>query len=238
LRNAPAAAKNKLRQVLKGAGHDLQPELAGGTRGAGTKTADEATGRARPLETRTKGRGGGKGNQSPNPQGQAPQPQAQPPAPGGTQALTPAQAKALGGKNRGVIFVQENLGTPRNPAQRTARDFESGTTGAFSDTPSQQRAVPALRYDNPNPKGNNFVKFDGIEGNTLIDSKTKILVIRRSDGTEFIPQADDIRRVSRAAAQNPQFNVVYEFPTVGAQREAIDVLQRLGIQNIRTRVRQ
>jgi A nuclease family of the HNH/ENDO VII superfamily with conserved AHH len=59
LRNAPAAAKNKLRQVLKGAGHDLQPELAGGPRGNGTKAADEATGRARPLETRTNPKGSG-----------------------------------------------------------------------------------------------------------------------------------------------------------------------------------
>jgi hypothetical protein len=184
--------------------------------------------------------GSGTASQGPTPQPRATSvPQGQAPAalsPGSTRALTPAQAKALGGRNRGIIFVQENLGTPRNAAGKTARDFESGTTGAYSDTASQRRAVPALRYDNPNPRGDNFVKFDGIEGNTLIDSKTRILTFE-SRGRRVVPQVDDIIRVSEAARQNPQFKVVYEFPSLEAQREARQILLDLGITNIRTRVR-
>jgi hypothetical protein len=151
--------------------------------------------------------------------------------------LTTAEANALGGSNRGLIEVLEELGTPRSAAMRSARDFESGTAGAYSDVATQHRVTPALRFDNPNPNGNSFVRFDGIEGDSLlIDAKTRLLTFT-SRGRTFVPQADDLRRVSEAIRQNPGFRVVLEFPSAEAMREARQILRTLNISNISTRVR-
>jgi hypothetical protein len=218
-------------QWLLGLPADQRQEMRAALEGVPTQRMEARTGNT--TGQQTPGTGGTTTPATTTPQGQIPQP----PAPGSTRALTPGQANALGGQNRGLIFVQENLGTPRSPAGRTARDFESGTTGAYSDLASQQRVTPALRFDNPNPRGNNYVKFDGIEGNTLIDSKTRLLTFD-SRGRRVIPQRDDIMRISEAARQNPQFRVVFEFPNAEAQREARQILLELGIDNIRTRVRQ
>jgi RHS repeat-associated protein len=54
-------------------------------------------------------------------------------------------ARRLGGENRGAIFVRE----PQRSG--AAADFEAGSVSAFSDLASQRRAVPALRFDNPEP---------------------------------------------------------------------------------------
>jgi len=154
------------------------------------------------------------------------------------EALTKSQARQLGGDNRGLIHLQENLGEPRNAAMRAARDFESGTAGAFSDVASKQRAVPALRYDNPVKGGEDFIKFDGIEGDTLlIDAKTRLLEIPTRRGP-LVPQVEDLRRMSEAIRQNSGFQAVIEFPDEAARRHGQGVLDNLNIQNIATRVRE
>ena len=89
--------------------------------------------------------------------------------------------------NRGLIFVGENLGVSRNSAMQAARDFESGTTGAFTDIATRQRKVPALRFDNPNPNGAPYVKFDGyLQLDTgiieLVDAKTRIVPFSAKEG--------------------------------------------------------
>ncbi|MCX2803377.1 hypothetical protein OQJ68_16490, partial [Microbulbifer thermotolerans] len=146
--------------------------------------------------------------------------------------------------NRGLTFVGENLGTPRNSAMQAARDFESGTTGAFSDIVTRQRQVPALRYDNPNPNGAPFVKFDGYQQLDdgvieLIDSKTRIVPFSTREGPFISPSVrDGLVRKSEALSQNPGYRGVIELPTTEARREAQQVLRQLGITNISTRVRQ
>jgi hypothetical protein len=50
--------------------------------------------------------------------------------------------------------------------------FEAGTTGAFSELLSQQKAVPALRFDNPNLNGNNKAF------NILIDQNIRNISVR------------------------------------------------------------
>ncbi|WP_229803902.1 hypothetical protein, partial [Litchfieldella qijiaojingensis] len=145
---------------------------------------------------------------------------------------------------RRLVFVDENLGKPRNTAMQRARDFESGTTGAYSDIQTGQRQVPALRYDNPNPQGAPYVKFDGarqLENGVieLIDSKTRIVPFSTSEGP-FISQnvRSGILRKSEALSQSPGYRGVIEFPTIEARREGQKVLRELGITNISTRVRQ
>jgi len=142
-----------------------------------------------------------------------------------------------------LTFVTENLGTPRNAAQRAARDFESGTIGAFSDVATRQRSVPALRFNNPNPNGASVVKFDGFRQLDdgvieLIDAKTRIVPFSTRQGPFISPSVRDaLVRKSLAIEQNPGFRAVLEFPTAAARREAQQVLRQLGITNISTRVR-
>ena len=118
-----------------------------------------------------------------------------------TQVLTEAQARKLGGDNKGLIYVTE---TPRG--SEAAKDLQAGTSGAFSDLATQKPAVPALRFDNPNEKGVNYVKFDGIEkapdGSTvlLIDAKTKMATF--NDGAVRDTVAS-LERVKGALEQNP-----------------------------------
>ncbi|MCT8979492.1 hypothetical protein [Shewanella algae] len=146
--------------------------------------------------------------------------------------------------NRGLTFVVENLGMPRNSAMQNARDFESGTTGAFSEIATRQRQVPALRYDNPNPNGAPFVKFDGYQQLDngvieLIDSKTRIVPFSTREGPFISPSVrDGLVRKSEALSQNSGYRGVIELPTIEARREAQQVLRKLGITNISTRVRQ
>jgi hypothetical protein len=153
-------------------------------------------------------------------------------------------ALSASNQSRGLTFVGENLGAPRNSNIQNARDFESGTTGAFSDIATNQRHVPALRYDNPNPNGAPFVKFDGhqqldngiIE---LIDSKTRIVPFSTREGPFISPSVrDGLVRKSEALSQNPGYRGVIELPSIEARREAQQVLRQLGITNISTRVRQ
>jgi filamentous hemagglutinin len=141
--------------------------------------------------------------------------------------LTIKDARKLEGENKGLIFVQEPQGDFSKPFVK----FEAGTTGAFSDVLSQRKAVPAIRFDNPNPNGNNFVKFDGVEdvdGITLIDRKTAL--------TSFDKQIQSVQRVSNALKQNPGIKAVFEFPSQKAADRATNILIEQNIRNITVRV--
>lgn len=80
---------------------------------------------------------------------------------GPSPPLTQANALRLPAPNRGLVFVEENLGVPNSRAMSVARDFESGTTGAYSNVHTRNRVGPALRFDNS--EGRNLVRFDGFE---------------------------------------------------------------------------
>jgi filamentous hemagglutinin len=145
--------------------------------------------------------------------------------PASSPIYTNAEARRLPGPNTGVIFVQERI-----PAARRGQDFEGGTSGAFSDGANQTRVVPALRFQNPNSSGVNFVRFDGYEdgGRTLIDRKTQL--------TTGSKQLRDLRRVDAAMRQNPDHRLVYEFPTRQAADAAQRILDAQGIENVTVRV--
>jgi filamentous hemagglutinin len=141
--------------------------------------------------------------------------------------LTIKDARKLEGENKGLIFVQEPQGDFSKPFVK----FEAGTTGAFSDVLSQRKAVSVIRFDNPNPNGNNFVKFDGVEdfnGITLIDRKTAL--------TSFDKQIQSVQRVSNALRQNPGIKAVFEFPSQKAAGRATNILIQQNIRNITVRV--
>ena len=118
--------------------------------------------------------------------------------------------KKGGSPNRGVEYIYES------PAgKQAAQEFQWGTEHSMmQNTPAgKKNVVPALRYDNPNTRGMNFIKFDGIEvqnGVTyLIDAKTDVpywskLGMEKIKGT--------LGRISEAKKQNPGIKVIYEFP--------------------------
>jgi filamentous hemagglutinin len=140
-----------------------------------------------------------------------------------TRVFTEAEVRALGNENKGLVYVTES---PRGPS--AAQEFQAGTSGSFSDLATQKQAVPALRFDNPNPNGVNYVKFDGIEkavdGSNilLIDAKTKLAIWSPSTQSSVL---DTLRRVDAALAQNPGFKVVYEFPNAKVAAEAQKFIQ-------------
>lgn len=70
----------------------------------------------------------------------------------------------------------------------------------------------------------------------MLDAKTRLLTFQ-SRGSTVVPQADDLRRMSEALRQNPEFTGVLEFPDAAAQRQARQILRDLNITNIQTRVR-
>ena len=112
--------------------------------------------------------------------------------------------------NRGVEYMFEK------PAGKLeAQEFQWGLTGSMmQQTPSgPQNIIPALRYDNSNPRGMNFIKFDGIEvrnGTTyFIDTKRNVPYWNKSAMKNL---TKTFRRINEAKNQNPEIKVIYEFP--------------------------
>lgn len=143
-----------------------------------------------------------------------------------SKPLTIKEANKLTGENKGLIFVYEGKWNVKNP--KNFEIFEAGTTGALTDIKTRKKIVPALRYDNPNPRGYNFIKLDGFETNGyLIDRKTNL--------TTFKTQIYTLEKLNIALKQNPSFKVVYEFPTREATKKARKILEKYNITHIKIR---
>ena len=86
-----------------------------------------------------------------------------------------------------------------------------GNTGRVEERSNTRSTT--LRYDNPNSRGMNFIKFDGIEvrdGTThLIDAKRNIPHWNKSAMKNLTKTFD---RINEAKNQNPEIKVIYEFP--------------------------
>ena len=86
-----------------------------------------------------------------------------------------------------------------------------GNTGRVEER--SNTGSTTLRYDNPNSRGMNFIKFDGIEvrdGKTyLIDAKRNIPHWNKSAMKNLTKTFD---RINEAKNQNPEIKVIYEFP--------------------------
>jgi hypothetical protein len=141
-----------------------------------------------------------------------------------------------------LSFVPENSGVAQSPAGQAWRDYQAQTIGADTDPLTGQSNVPALQFDNPNPNGNPYVKWDGFQqlpdGTTeLIDAKTAISPFSTADGP-FVPQStlDQFLNKSAALDQNPGYTGVIEVPTQQAATDAQAALDNLGITNIDVRV--
>ena len=138
--------------------------------------------------------------------------------------------------NRGVEYMFEK------PAGKLeAQEFQWGLTGSMmQQTPSgPKNIIPALRYDNSNPRGMNFIKFDGIE----VRNGTTYLIDTKRNVPYWIPKAmegykNTFERINKAKLQNPEIKVIYEFPNEEAKTKFIDWLGRNpGYQNIIDEIR-
>ncbi|MED5604474.1 pre-toxin TG domain-containing protein [Fusobacterium pseudoperiodonticum] len=142
-----------------------------------------------------------------------------------------------GSPNRGVEYIYESPAGKPN-----AQKFQWGTEHSMmQNTPAgKKNVVPVLRYDNPNTRGMNFIKFDGIEvqnGVTcLIDAKTNIpfwkeKAMKTVEGT--------LNRIRIAKSQNPGIRVIYEFPKKEAAEKMNNWLNNnpgfIGIVEVRVR---
>ena len=110
-----------------------------------------------------------------------------------------------------------------------AQEFQWGTTGSMmQQTPDgPKNVIPALRYENPNSRGMNFIKFDGIEvrdGTTyLIDAKRNVPHWNKSAMKNL---EKTFRRINEAKNQNPEIKVIYEFPNEEAKIKFTDWLDK------------
>ena len=112
--------------------------------------------------------------------------------------------------NRGVEYIFETpAGKPK------AQEFQWGTAGSMmQQTPDgPKNIIPALRYDNSNPRGMNFIKFDGIR----VENGTTYLIDAKRNIPYWIPEAmegykNTFDRINEAKKQNPEIKVIYEFP--------------------------
>ena len=158
--------------------------------------------------------------------------------------VDPIDAMILASKaTSGLIHVPENSGKPTSAAQKAGQDYEAQTPGTTTDPVTGQKLVPALIYQNPNPKGSSYVKWDGSQvlpdkTTELIDSKTSIVRFDNKAGFT-VPDnvADELKRQQAALVQNPGYKGVIEVPTELAASRAKEVLDYLEIGNIDVRVR-
>jgi len=102
-----------------------------------------------------------------------------------------------------------------------AREYEDAAAGARSALESQRRQIPALEGSN------GLVKFDGLDGNVLIDRKRAV--------TTFPKSKNQALRQSQALLDNG-LEGRWEVPSEAEARRALKLFEELGIQNISVRI--
>ena len=122
---------------------------------------------------------------------------------------------------RGLKWTDENA-----HMSKRARDYGDSATGARSNIHTQSSQVPALLYDNPFG-GRNSVRFDGLDGDVLIDRKISTYGSKKAK-----LQA---RRQAAAAQQNGKC-VRWEVPNQAAATRAKNMLEDLDIDIIHVTV--
>ena len=115
---------------------------------------------------------------------------------------------------RGVVWVEERMGKPGD-----ALDYEDGLSGTRYSLDGK-KLVPALQFDNPNPRGRNIVRFDGLDSDD-----SHILIDRKFSLTTKSKQIADIRRWGIALSQNKDYKVRIEVPDERARAVALKLLR-------------
>ena len=120
-------------------------------------------------------------------------------------------------ENTGVRFVDEVASMSDE-----ARLFESGATGARTNAVSRLPQAPAINRTLPN--GNQkLVKFDGVDGNVLIDRKLSVVTSKKGK--------NQAQRQSQALLENG-LQGRWEVPNEAQRIRAENMFKELGINNI------
>ena len=116
-----------------------------------------------------------------------------------------------------VKWVDENAHTNEN-----ARKYNSGASGARSNAATSSPQAPEITYKTV--EGSHAtVRFDGQEGDVLIDRKVSVTTFEKSQNQAL--------RQSEALAQNG-LKGRWEVPTAAQKVRAVKMLAKLGIKNI------
>ena len=131
---------------------------------------------------------------------------------GNVKASTTASA------NRGTGTTLEHP----NPAKKSSI-YENHAEGSFSDISTKKKTVPTLKYDNPNPNGRDYIKFDGTDGPmSFVDRKLNV--------TRFPKSLTQVTRAGEALKQNPGATLRYEVP-VNKVNDMKTLLKKAGLEN-------
>jgi filamentous hemagglutinin len=126
-----------------------------------------------------------------------------------------------GADAQAVRWVDENAAM-----SKSARDYQSGASGARSNIATRAPQAPEIDYTNAAGK-TVPVRLDGQEGSVLVDRKISVTTYPKS-------QAQALRQ-SEALRQNG-LTGQWEVPTTAEKMRADRMLQKLGIDNIEVRV--
>jgi len=116
-----------------------------------------------------------------------------------------------------VKWVDENAGMSSR-----ARDYNDSATGARSNPATQSGQAPALERTMPDGS-TRLVKFDGVDGNVLVDRKISVVTTSKSK--------DQALRQSEVLSQNG-LTARWEVPTQAQANRAQKMFDELGIKNI------
>lgn len=120
-----------------------------------------------------------------------------------------------------VKWVDENAGMSSR-----ARDYNDSATGARSNPATQSGQAPALERTMPDGS-TRLVKFDGVDGNVLVDRKISVVTTSKSK--------DQALRQSEVLSQNG-LTARWEVPTQAQANRAQKMFDELGIKNISVKV--
>ena len=147
------------------------------------------------------------------------------------EVFTPGQLAKLNGPEVGIGFVTEKQGVYNaikgELVLSDAQMYDASAEGALSSILHRKRAVPFVRYLNPNIKGKDFIKFDGI---SIQDDVVK-LIDRKFYKSSTRADPEQLERAFIALDQNcikvqKCMEVVYEFPNEGARAAAQRLIDR------------
>ena len=120
-----------------------------------------------------------------------------------------------------VEWVDENASmSPR------ARTYQDGTAGARSNVATRNPQAPMIKYKDASG-AERPVRFDGMEGEVLIDRKTSVVTTAKAQ-EQALRQAEALRQNGLRGR--------WEVPNQTAATRATDMFRRLQINNIDVKV--
>ena len=120
-----------------------------------------------------------------------------------------------------IKWIDENAGMSSR-----ARDYNDSATGARSNAVTQMGQAPALERTLPDGSAR-AVKFDGVDGNVLVDRKISVVTTSKSK--------DQALRQSEALSQNG-LTGRWEVPSAAQASRAQKMFDELKIKNISVRI--